>query len=94
VRSPGTARALRARFAAHPDEWVLLGFDTDLRLVLAEAELSMPGFGPGLLEARLSDYREVGGRWLPFDIRYRFRGAPLLDERVVEWRPGDALAGP
>jgi hypothetical protein len=91
-RPPGSARALRASFTAHPESPVRLGFDADLRLAFADGEVAIPGLGSGVLEARFSDYRRVGGRWLPLQIRYRFRGAPLLDERVVEWRPDDALA--
>jgi hypothetical protein len=91
-RPEGTARALRASFAAHPEEPVRLGFDSELRLAVADGDVAIPGLGRGALEARFGDYRRLGDRWLPFEIRYRFRGAPLLDERVVAWRPEDAQA--
>ena len=85
-------RSLSARFRAHPDESLRLSFDTEMRLALAEGPAAIPGLGTGFLRARFDDYRRVAGRWLPFEVRYEFRGAPLLDERVSEWRPEDAPA--
>lgn len=90
-RTAGVARALRAGFRDAPERSLRLGFDASLRLVSAEGVVTVPGLGEGLLEARYSDYRRTEGRWLPFDIRYRFRGAPLLDERVVTWEPDAPL---
>jgi hypothetical protein len=89
-RPAGSARALRASFVAHPEAPVRLGFDRQLRLAVADGEVAIPGLGRGALEAHFGNYRRVGGCWLPFEIRYRFRAAPLLDERVVAWRPEDA----
>lgn len=91
-RPPGSARALRAGFRSDPQPSVRIGFDAALRVVVAEGDVSIPGLGAGLLEARFADYRRVGGRWLPFEIAYRFRAARLLDERVTEWRPDDPAA--
>ena len=78
-------RALRASFAGEAAHALRLGFDADLRLLFADGTVAVPGLGSGPIEARYGDYRRVGGRWLPFEIRYRFRGAPLLDERVRAW---------
>lgn len=86
----GAAQGLRARLAATPDADFELGFDAALRLVRLAGPVTIPGIGDGVLEAHFEDFREVEGLWLPFAIHYRFRGAPLLDERVREWRVGAA----
>lgn len=85
-RPAGSARALRAGFRDAPGHALTLGFDADARLTVADGIVAVPGLGDGPIEARYADYRRVGGRWLPFEIRYRFRGAPLLDERVRSWK--------
>jgi hypothetical protein len=85
-RPAGAARALRAHFRDAPGHALRLGFDADARLLVADGTVAVPGLGEGPIEARFADYRRVGGRRLPFEIRYRFRGAPLLDERVRSWR--------
>jgi hypothetical protein len=69
-----------------------LGFDPQPRLVWLAGPVSVPGLGEGWLEARFEDFRSVGRYELPFAIHYRFRGAPLLDERVREWRIGASAA--
>ena len=89
---PGIAHGLRARWRATPDAAFELGFDAALRLVRIAGPVSIPGIGDGPLEARFEDFRRVGGHALPFAVHYRFRGAPLLDERVREWRLGASTA--
>lgn len=88
-RPAGASRALRAHFRDAPLASSRLGFDERLRLVFADGPVSIPGLGDGTLEARYGDYRRVGRWWLPFAIDYRFRGAPLLEERVVALAPGE-----
>lgn len=82
----GAAHGLRARLPATSDASFELGFDAALRLVSLVGPVSIPGIGDGVLEARFEDFRRVERLWLPFAIHYRFRGAPLCDERVQDWR--------
>ena len=89
TRESGEARALQAHFLSAPNNRFTLVFDVSQRLVRVAGAVSIPAFGDGVLEARYRDYRRVGSFWLPFAIEYRFRGAPLLDERVESWQPGE-----
>lgn len=89
----GETRALRAHFRTAPEHAFVLAFDASLRLVRIAGSASIPGLGEGPIEARFRDYRRAEGLWLPFAIDYRFRGAPLLEERVLRWR-ADAWGEP
>jgi hypothetical protein len=86
----GIAQGLRARLLDGSGALFALGFDAQSRLVWLAGPASLPGLGEGWLEARFDDVRRVGRYALPFAIHYRFRGAPLLDERVREWKVGEA----
>jgi hypothetical protein len=85
----GIAHALRVQRLDGSGAELALGFDAELRLVWLAGPASVPGLGEGRLEARFDDFRRVGRYLLPFAVHYRFRDAPLLDERVRAWRIGD-----
>lgn len=89
----GIAQALRAQLLDGSAAVFSLGFDARSRLVWLAGPAAVPGLGEGVLEARFEEFRRVERYTLPFAIHYRFRGAPLLDERVREWKVGDEASG-
>jgi len=88
----GTARGLLAWLETDPADRFALLFDARGRLVQAEGPVAIAGLGRVVLLARYSDFRAVGRHTLPFRVRYRINGEPLLDERVEEQRIGASAA--
>jgi hypothetical protein len=90
---PAGTQALRGQLLDGSAAVFSFGFDARSQLVWLAGPAAVPGLGEGVLEARFEDFRRVERYTLPFAIHYCFRGAPLLDERVREWRVGDEASG-
>jgi hypothetical protein len=89
----GAVRGLAVRFHADAARYVL-GFDAQDRLVAASGPIEIPGLGVGRLSARFEDFRRVDGAELPFVVRYRLNDERFFEERVSQWRPGQAVLDP
>jgi hypothetical protein len=60
-----------------------IALDDRLLVVSVAGPVDVPTLGRGALTARFSDFARAGGRLLPRRTAYRFRDAPLADERAL-----------
>lgn len=81
-RPAGTAAAVAVTFADDGARY-RVGFDDDGRLVVVEGPLELPPFGHGVVEARVTEFRTMGGMTLPARVTYRLAGETFADERTL-----------
>ena len=88
-RPAGTAVGATAVFADDGARY-RLGFDDEGQLVVVEGPLELPPFGNGVVEARVTEFRRMGGMTLPARVAYRMGDQPFADERTLAACPNPA----